>query len=54
MTFRHSCRLGDFITFAFAQGSVFPELKSAAEKGLSKAQLLLLCRVQGMVVPEEV
>ena len=32
----------------------FAELKGAVEKGLSKARLLLLCRVQGAVVPEEV
>jgi uncharacterized protein (DUF302 family) len=45
---------GDWSAFAFGQDGVFAELKSAAEKGLSKAGLMLFMQLdQGAVVQKE-
>jgi len=45
---------GDWSAFAFGQDGVFIELKSAAEKGLSKAGLMLFMQLdQGAVVRKE-
>ncbi len=41
MTFGRSTVSGDRSTFAIGQGGVSAELKSAAEKGLNKAGLML-------------
>ena len=45
---------GDPITFAFRQDGIFAELKSAVEKGLSEAGLMLFMQLdQGAVVRKE-
>ena len=45
---------GDWSTFAFGQDGVFAELKSAVEKGLSKAGLMLFMQLdQGAILRKD-